>query len=550
MKSGTQITHRRYWDVVLDIQPLCNEAHDADTVELECCFTNEAVEDKDGYVQIATYCDKENTTPDGIHVIQRFQKSDADALVNEFKAAKKSEEDAFAGVPIYKGHPDRDGTIKRRSMAPKLGKTMDIQAREDGLYATRLFNSAGQKELKAGGLKYPSTNWFAKAVGSENGKLIMRPVELISWGMTPNPNLAVKPLVNSAIVEKFLHNCQCPNCHKDQSEGMMENRKCEDCGMAYPEDFKPMVNQTKEQSPGGKTATTTGEKMDKLKLIALLASVGVTLANDTPEQDVEKKVEEVFGKVKTLTGSESTLTNEKTELEKKVKAAEDKATELQTSLSNSQNVSETTHKELAKTSEKLGVVEKELATLKTEKTVSETVLANEKTERGKASDQANKLQSELVESKTNHNIAVTTLTNEQKAHEVTKGSLSNAKKAIVNLCITTGKILPSERAKLEAMLTNEVEFGSICDQLGKSAPRIKMVPILSNVKQAEQDVANPANQFKLLVNENLNKKNILPEKATRAQKDQAWEEVKSSAQGKVLLGLMHQPESGIPVATR
>jgi len=479
---------------------LANES--LDLTELECAFDNEVQEDKDGFVQLASFGDKENVTPDGLRVIQRFGKSHALMLKNEFDSTQKDEAEAFSGIPIYKGHPDRDGTIPRGNAGRKIGRTMQLQVRDDGLYGTRLMNSRGTNLVKSGAARYPSVNWFAKATGVEGQKLVMEPVQLISWGLTPKPNLPVKPLVNSAIVEKFLKNAN------------------------------------SDTNPGGTPATNTkGARMDKAKLIALLATVGVTLANDASEDAIEKAMQDAFGKVKTAEEISIALANAKTDAENKakdLKTATDKVTELTANLANAQT--EITAGNEAKT--KLATSEKEVADLKGTLQVAETTLANSREERSKTASDAAKIATDLTEANTKLGLTTTTLTNERKEHEKTTGALKNAKAAIIDLSVAFGKIRPHQRKDLEAALANDVEFAGVCDKLKKADPVFKMVPILTNESLKSQN-AEPAEQYRVLVNETMKKDNISYEKATI--------KVKSSEKGKALLALMKQPETGIPV---
>lgn len=696
--KGVDESEEKYWpEVVAHYKELggtilSNE--NPDLTELECAFDNEAREDKDGFVQLASFGDKENVTPDGLRVIQRFGKSHALMLKNEFDSTQKDEAEAFSGIPIYKGHPDRDGTIPRGNAGRKIGRTMQLQVREDGLYGTRLMNSRGQNLVKSGAARYPSVNWFAKATGVEGQKLVMEPVQLISWGLTPKPNLPVKPLVNSAIVEKFLKNADPDQVTLDTirnnvfsaiaADSRFKTGASNAAGGAVsgtwwirdiimptteggynwfavatkPDDQKlykipftlsadkqtvtlsdgePMEthvlynawygdpeghaeaarkgggggekrgmeeseyekwnarekqkhvhirdaiaerNHTKarqlfdkldtagkdeyfeslpkrfhshhakilgvevrsfsnsESNTGGTPATNQeGAKMDKTKLIALLATVGVTLANDASEDAIEKAMQDAFGKVKTAEEISIALANAKTDAEnkaKEIKTATDKVTELTANLANAQT--EITAGNEAKT--KLAATEKEVTDLKGKLQVAETTLANSREERSKTAAEAAKIATDLTEANTKLGLTTTTLTNERKEHEKTTGALKNAKAAIIDLSVAFGKIRPHQRKDLEAALANDVEFAGVCDKLKKADPVFKMVPILTNESLKSQN-AEPAEQYRVLVNETMKKDNISYEKATV--------KVKSSEKGKALLALMKQPETGIPV---
>src|SRR5260370_20989375 len=68
-------------------------------------FVNVAPVDEKGRVQLAPYGDFLNFDDKGNRVIQRFQKADAENIVNDFKSLIKTPS-RLLGLPWYIGHPD------------------------------------------------------------------------------------------------------------------------------------------------------------------------------------------------------------------------------------------------------------------------------------------------------------------------------------------------------------------------------------------------------------------------------------------------------------
>jgi hypothetical protein len=137
--------------------------------------------------------------PEGFEVIQRFTKPDAEKLVSQFNSRKADEEDVFAGVPIFKKHPKRDGVSLPNDDRRRMGQFDELTVRDDGLYGKPRVNKLG----KAVGLKnrFPTAHWFCNVTGKENGKLVLQPFELEHVGLTDRPNLPVAPMFNEAQIE-------------------------------------------------------------------------------------------------------------------------------------------------------------------------------------------------------------------------------------------------------------------------------------------------------------------------------------------------------------
>lgn len=108
----------------------------------------------------------------------------------------------FGGVPFYVGHPDLPGASELADRKA-YGWVMQLEAREDGLYAHAKWSDAGLDLLKNAHFKYLSPYWEAKEIGSENSRRVFRPVALLSVGLTNQPNIPVKPLANQSSGPEF-----------------------------------------------------------------------------------------------------------------------------------------------------------------------------------------------------------------------------------------------------------------------------------------------------------------------------------------------------------
>jgi hypothetical protein len=103
----------------------------------------------------------------------------------------------FAGVPFYVGHPDVPGFENIYSDRKAYGWIMDLQVREDGLYARSNWSAAGRELIANGHFKFLSPFWEAKRIGERDGRGVFSPTVLKSVGLTNEPNLPVLPLANS-----------------------------------------------------------------------------------------------------------------------------------------------------------------------------------------------------------------------------------------------------------------------------------------------------------------------------------------------------------------
>lgn len=161
----------RWFDVCNDAAaPAC----DAVVVEI----ANAAPVDDDAeWFQVAPYGEHPNRAG-----LQIFTTAQAAAMVTSFNSLAAKVGRLFRGIPIYAGHPDVDPA--RWPDARRLGKLTALEAKTDGLYAKASWNALGVENNENGYYVYPSPRWLCEPGGKG-----MRPVELISVGLTNTPNI-------------------------------------------------------------------------------------------------------------------------------------------------------------------------------------------------------------------------------------------------------------------------------------------------------------------------------------------------------------------------
>lgn len=161
----------------------------------------ETLENASGdWTRIATYGDVPNVTPSGERVIQRFEKSDAEKIVqtfsNNWARLKKFLGIGSGNIPVVRGHTDT-GNVDDQTLVDttQYAQISALDARDDGLYA-QINKGAefGQLLANGGHLEYSPT-WRVQEDAKGSG--VFRPFRLISLGMVPKGNLRNATLVNS-----------------------------------------------------------------------------------------------------------------------------------------------------------------------------------------------------------------------------------------------------------------------------------------------------------------------------------------------------------------
>jgi phage I-like protein len=143
------------------------------------------------WVQISPYGDFRHKKG-----IQRVDKRAGEAMVNNFQSLSAKLARRFGGLPFYIGHPDYPEAAKDYPDKKAYGWINELQARDDGVYARVDWSTPGKEMLANAHYKFCSPHWNADKPAIENGQKIYRPSELVSVGLTNEPNLPVNPLAN------------------------------------------------------------------------------------------------------------------------------------------------------------------------------------------------------------------------------------------------------------------------------------------------------------------------------------------------------------------
>lgn len=253
-------------------------------------FTNDVAIGDDGWAQIAPFGDFPGMAliADGRggfkkeKAIQRMDKQAVTNMVNEYAQSRRGLSRFIKSRPIYEGHPDVPGYENRYPDKMPKGVFVNLACREDGFYGEPVLTEQGDALIGSKKYRALSGRWDAEDTGIvENGLKIYRPVKFLSAGLTNTPNLPVQ-LLNEAETEP--------------------------------------TNQ-----------------MKKDKVIQLLASHGISIANDATDEQVSEGLEKLGEKAKTATtlGTEkATLANEKATLEGRVNSLTTEKTTLATERDN------------------------------------------------------------------------------------------------------------------------------------------------------------------------------------------------------------------------
>lgn len=132
--------------------------------------------------------------------VQRVDKAAVDEMVANFNSLRSRFSRRFGGLPFYIGHPDVPAFANKFPDRKAYGWVMDLEARADGLHGKVKWSEAGKELVANAHYKFFSPYWGAKEIGMENigGRRtkVFRPIELVSVGLTNEPNIPVLPLSN------------------------------------------------------------------------------------------------------------------------------------------------------------------------------------------------------------------------------------------------------------------------------------------------------------------------------------------------------------------
>ena len=417
-----------------------------------------------------------------------------------------------------------------------------------------------------------------KGVDIGNGLTVTR------HGMDANGNHSVWVKSGDGRSRKIQTNGNLPSVHSGGGEitlaGAKEIRAYHGKHIAQSnerDEYITVAIGNQSPAPAGAASNQPKESDDmkaKEQLIALLAAAGYTLGNEAGETEIAVKIEEAKKRLanvgtievamanekkagETLTADlalakataatlQVTLDNEKKTLGEQIALLTGEKTKLVTdhsvALENERKEVTRLTGELTITAGKLAQADGNLRKVSTDLQVSETILSNERAERNKLTAAATQTQKELL-------TATTALSNEQKRVKELDDkiagmavTLANHKAALVDFAIATGRVLPAARVQFTASLSNDAEVAKIFKVLAAAKPALKVVPLMNEVSRQHNNAQDVGKQYVALVNELMTTLSI--------SREDAWQRAKKDPRGEALLVLMHQPETGIPVATR
>lgn len=228
---------------------------------------NETRPDATGWVLLAPYGDWDNTVG-----LQRFQRSDAENVVNEFKRLANLPT-RLMGLPWYIGHPDHAQFKDRYRDTRAYGRIKELKATDEGLAANVKWSGEGKALIESEAFHGHSVNWAMRRDGA-----VWRPLRLKSVGFTNEPNIPVPP-----------------------------------------------VTAANEQN---------SDTMKKDQIIAWLKAQGIEVANEATDEQLTAALAKVGERVTTAVNETATATAKVAELTGQLTAANTKAVTAETNFAN------------------------------------------------------------------------------------------------------------------------------------------------------------------------------------------------------------------------
>lgn len=247
-----------------------------DSEKSDFTFSNEFSLESDGWCQLFPFGDfpgkaviaNSNGTVTSFDAIQRLDRPAAEQMVSNFYSVGNRIKRFIKGCSIFNGHPDMPDAGNKYPDKEEKGLVVELQIRDNGLYCKPAFNNAGEQLLKQPKKLFFSGRWLSDELAEEDGKRVFRPDSLKSVGITPRPNLPVQQL-----------------------------------------NEKPPIPTMK-------------------KIIARLLALGITVANDATEDQVDAAVGQLADKLTTAASEKATLANDKTSLTGTITARDNTITSL------------------------------------------------------------------------------------------------------------------------------------------------------------------------------------------------------------------------------
>ncbi len=137
--------------------------------------------------------------------MQRFDREAAERMGEDlrgiFSQIRRVVRDGIARrAPIYIGHPDVPGRGAEFPDKRAYGWVTAVAAENDGMRLSIKWTSEGDRLVRDGHFAFYSPYWEADEVGAGRSR-VLRPMKLISVGLTNNPNIPVPALANEAAGE-------------------------------------------------------------------------------------------------------------------------------------------------------------------------------------------------------------------------------------------------------------------------------------------------------------------------------------------------------------
>lgn len=229
--------------------------------------------------------------------IQRVDRTAIEKMANSFNSMLGKVKRAMVGVGWFIGHPHTKGLENIFSDRSAYGWIKKLEARPDGLYAQTEFNESGKSLIDTKRYRSFSPVWDVEKIGTENGRSILRPINLAEVGFTNTPNIPVIPLSNSmrdqiAIMDTsiLIALLQLAN---DASEDAIKTRITDLMGKTTEVTRLQNEKQTAETTLANeRTAKTTLEnqfKAERAERITLVLSNAITAGRITGAQLPEWK---------------------------------------------------------------------------------------------------------------------------------------------------------------------------------------------------------------------------------------------------------------------
>jgi len=226
----------------------------------------------DGFAKLAPFGDSQYLLEENgkqTKIIQRVSRENAPKIIAGFNGLFGKVKRWFKAASIWNGHPDHPINGHLYPDKQPKGVFRELEVRDNGIYVKPLFNEAGADLINSGKKLYFSVRWTAEKTGEKDGADVFEPINVVSAGLTPNPNLPTE-LLNS----------------------------------------------------GGQNQTS---EMNKQVLLAALAVAGIV---DLSNESTDVQIAEAIRKLGTQAASVATLTNDRTAAENSAKTAQEQATTL------------------------------------------------------------------------------------------------------------------------------------------------------------------------------------------------------------------------------